>query len=176
MINMHFLAHVSYPYVAANLAAWIIGKPVPIEYGVAIIFFSIIPDFDYIINIFNQLITTGKYKIPMNHHGWPSHWPIIYTPLIVASIVTGNIYVIIATIAIYIHLAMDTMFCNQGIMIFYPFNKKWYNFFSESTKGKGGLKWNDAYSKLMIYKFDWVAFIIAVIILTFKLNTVYKVI
>ena len=173
---MHFYAHASYLYLAANLVGLIVGRPIPLEYNIAIIIFSIILDLDYFFNLIGQLVTTGKYRIPDHHHGWPSHWPIVYVPFVILALVLRNDYLTIGVLSIYVHLAMDTMFCNEGLMLFYPFSRKWYKFFSEKTKNKPGLKWNDAYSKLVIYRFDRVAFILMVIHFVIQVNLRFRLI
>ena len=61
---MHILSHLSYLYVLVNVFAFIIGKTIPIEYNLAIIFFSMFPDFDYIVDFLKQTLTKKKYKVP----------------------------------------------------------------------------------------------------------------
>jgi len=159
---MHILSHLSYPYIVANVVAFLVGKPIPLEYNLLILFFSLFPDFDIAVDFIYQMITKKKYKVPDSHHALPTHWPIVYLPLVVA-IATLNTFFIIATGAIYVHLMMDTLFCNEGLMFFYPFSKKWYIFFSSKTKQKKGLDWNKAYSKLLVSKIDKVAFLLVFI-------------
>lgn len=160
---MHLMSHLSYPYLLLNLYAWIIGWHIPFAYNILFIFFSIIPDLDYILDFFRQKIKRKKYEIPGNHHSWASHWPIVYTPLIMLAIITGETFFILAAVAVYMHLIMDMFFCNEGVMFFYPFSKKWYNFFSKNTSGKQGLDWNKAYNKLLIHKFDKIALVLMII-------------
>lgn len=150
---MHFLSHLSYPYVFANLVALLFGKTISWEYNLLIILFSLFPDFDYVPDYIRQKFKTGKYKIP-NHHSFPSHWPIVYVPLIIVALVTLEPFFIIAATAIYLHLFMDVFFCNQGIMVFYPFSKKWYNFMAKKTANKNGFDWNKAYKTLWISYVD----------------------
>ncbi len=164
---MHLISHLAYPYLLFNLIAWILKWQVPIEYNLAILFFSILPDLDYVLDFFRQKINGKKYQVPLKHHYWPSHWPIIYVPIFVVAIITGELFFIIAASAILLHLIMDMFFCNEGMMFFYPYSNKWYNFFSKNTKEKNGLNWNKAYEKLLIYKFDKVAGILVIIHIIF---------
>jgi len=164
---MHALAHISYPYILVNLVAILIGKPIPLEYNVMLILFSMIPDGDYIINFLMQKIEGKKYKVPLNHHSWPSHWPIVYVPLLIVALVTMSPFFLLGISAIYLHLFMDLFFDSDGMMLFYPFSKKKYKFFSKNTKNTLGLDWNKAYSKLLIYKVDRWAFLIFVLMFIF---------
>lgn len=163
---MHILSHLSYPYIVANVVALLIGKPIPLEYNLLILLFSLFPDIDLAIDFVYQLITKKKYKVPDYHHALPTHWAIVYLPLIVIAIITLSPFFIIAAGAIYVHLAMDTLFCSEGVMLFYPFSKKNYIFFSSKTKHKKGLDWNKAYSTLMISKIDKLAFLLVLVHLT----------
>jgi len=166
---MHILSHLSYPYIVANVVALLVGKPIPLEYNLLILFFSLFPDFDIAVDFIYQMITKKKYKVPDNHHHLPTHWPVVYLPLVIIAIATLNTFFIIATGAIYVHLIMDTFFCSQGVMLFYPFSKKWYIFFSSKTKHKKGLDWNKAYSTLAISKIDKWAFLLVLIYTTMLL-------
>ncbi|MCF7866076.1 metal-dependent hydrolase [Candidatus Woesearchaeota archaeon] len=157
---MHFLSHISYLYVLVNFFALIIGKTIPLEYNLTLLLFSVFPDFDYIVDFFYQKLKRKKYKVPDNHHSYASHWPIVYVPLIIIALITLDPFFIIVAVAIYFHLFMDLFFCNEGIMLLYPFSKKWFNFFSKKTAKKPGLDWNKAYSNLWIFKVDKIAFVI----------------
>lgn len=157
---MHILSHLSYPYIIANLCALLLGLEISLEYNLLIIGFSIFPDIDMAYDLFRQLFTKGKYDVPANHHAWFTHWPIVYAPLILIAIISAEPFFIIAASAIYFHLAMDTLYCNEGVMLLYPFSKKWYKYFSEQTQKKKGLDWNKAYAKLRIAKIDKYAFVL----------------
>lgn len=160
---MHILSHISYPYFAANIFAWLFGFNIPLEYNLLLIFFSVFPDFDYVADYVYQKVVKGSYKIPDNHHSLPSHYPIVYTPLIPLAVFTGEPFFIIATSAIFVHLLMDVLFCNEGVMLFYPFSTKWFNFFAKKTAGKPGLEWNKVYSKLIVAKVDRVFFLFVLV-------------
>lgn len=149
---MHGLAHASYPFMAANIVAYAIGKPLSLELSLWIILFSLIPDFDYGVDFLQKKLRGEKYTIPPFHHAWPSHWPIVYTPLIFASIIWPAPYVIAATASIYMHLFMDMFFCSEGIMLLYPVSKRWYNFFAGRTQAKPGMLWNRAYNLLKVFR------------------------
>lgn len=157
---MHFLSHLTYPYIMANGVALALGRTIPLKYNLLIIFFSLFPDIDYIFDGLKQLWTKRKYVIPETHHQSMTHWPITYLPLLTITLLTGNPFFIIATGTIYTHLIMDSFVCNQGVMWLYPFSKKWANFYADKTKKKFGLKWNEAYSKLTVASVDKVAFVI----------------
>lgn len=163
---MDVLAHLSYPYLVANLIALLFGVKIPIEYNLVLLMFSFFPDADYAVNFLTQLVQKGKYKVPTKHHVWPSHWPIVYTPIFVVALITLEPFFLIASGALIVHFIMDMFYCNTGIMWFYPFSKKWHIFLSDTTKGKGGLAWNKAYNKLLISKIDKVAFLLFILHLT----------
>lgn len=160
---MHFLAHLSYPYVLANGAALALGKTIPWQYNIILILFSLFPDIDVVFDFVKQMFSSKKYKVPLVHHQNPTHWPIVYVPLLVLALITLEPFLLMAAGAIYLHLFMDTFFCNQGVMWFYPFKRKWFNFFARETRRKLGWAWNDAYRKLGIYNIDKFAFSLLVI-------------
>jgi hypothetical protein len=160
---MHILSHLSYPYLVANGVALAMGKTIPPKYNILILLFSVFPDIDQVYDFFKQLFKTGKYIVPATHHEVLTHWPIIYTPLIAIAVATLDPFFIIAASAIYIHLAMDSFLCNQGVMWLYPFSNKWFNYFSSATRKKNGLDWNKAYSKLTIASIDKIAFVLLLI-------------
>jgi hypothetical protein len=140
-----------------------LGKVIPIEYNVAILAFSLFPDIDVAFDFVKQLFTKQKYKVPASHHSSPTHWPIAYLPLLALALITMEPFFIIAAACIYVHLFMDTLYCNEGVMLFYPISHKWYNFFAETTKHKKGWAWNKAYGKLRVATVDKYAFLLLVV-------------
>ena len=113
-----------------------------------------------------QVVQTGKYAVPLKHHTWPSHWPVVYAPLLVVALITLEPFFLVAAGAVFLHLVMDMFFCNTGIRWLYPFSDKWYIFLSTKTKGRHGLAWNKAYNRLFISKIDKVAFVLFLIHVT----------
>lgn len=160
---MHFLAHLSYPYVLANGVALALGKTIPLEYNIMLVLFSLFPDIDLVYDYAKQLVLGKKYKIPLIHHQNATHWPVVYVPLLVLALLTMEPFLLLAAGAIYLHLFMDTFFCNQGVMWLYPFKKKWFNYFARETRRKLGWAWNDAYRKLGIAKVDKFAFTLVIV-------------
>jgi len=158
---MHILAHISYPYILANLVAFFMDIKIPWEYNLLIVLFSLFPDIDVAVDFIKQLFSKGKYDLPPKHHQNATHWPIVYVPLLALALITMEPFFLIAVSAIYLHLFMDIFYCSQGVMIFYPFSTKWYYLLSDKTKNKDGWEWNKTYKKLKIYTIDrWAFFII----------------
>ena len=60
---MHILSHISYPYILFHGAALLLGINVPIEYTAVLLFFSIFPDMDYVVNFFKQVLFQKKKSV-----------------------------------------------------------------------------------------------------------------
>ena len=164
---MHTLSHTSYP----SLLFIIIARLMDIQYALfdilILIFFSLLPDLDF---LFHKFVKKKKFDLDFQHHKWFTHWPITYTPLLVLLFFYPNFKLFLICYGIYSHLILDTFLCGDGMMWFYPFSKKFFNFFSKKTKGKHGRDWLNVYKKTLIYKVDIVAFVILLTVL-FNLST-----
>ena len=65
---MHLMSHLAYPYILLNLFAGIVGGNIPIEYVIVFVFFSVLPDFDYLLDLIRQKTKRKKYEVPGHHH------------------------------------------------------------------------------------------------------------
>ena len=86
----------------------------------------------------------------------PTHFPIVYSPLIILVILLPNIYTISIVTVIYVHLFVDSFCTSDGIKWLYPFNKKYYGFLNDKTKGKHGILWQNEYMTTPLYKIEFV--------------------
>lgn len=150
---MFFLAHITFPTILFLTTLEMFGITYSFWHVLMFMFFSILPDTDYVFYWFYAKFKGLEYDVNTQyHHEWISHWPITYTPLIVWSIVDPSFTSIIITTAIYAHLVLDLACVGDGVMIFYPFSKKFYTVFSKTTTGYHGTEWLKRYKKLKVYK------------------------
>jgi hypothetical protein len=129
--------------------------------------FGVLPDFDVLIMLFSAM-RGGKFKmdgLDFKHHEFPSHFPLIYSPLIVIVIIFPNIYTFTMISALYLHLFVDSFYTSDGIKWLYPFKDKYYSLQSEKIKGKHGILWAFEYKKTPLYKLEFVFLAIACLIL-----------
>lgn len=162
--TMHPLAHISYPALLFIILAEIFGVPYVSSDILLIVIFSVIIDFDFFYFIF---VKNGNYKIALPHHAWFTHWPITYIPLLILLFFNPSRWLFLMTFSIYFHLAMD-LFTGNGIMLFYPFSKKYHKFFSKELIKYDGLAWAKVYQRMTIFKVDVIAGITLIIFLFFK--------
>lgn len=94
--------------------------------------------------------------LDFKHHGFPTHFPVIYSPLIFVTIFFPNIYTLTMLSAVYFHLFADTFFSSDGIKWLYPLKDKFYSFLSENIRGKHGIFWEKEYKKTPLFKFEFV--------------------
>ena len=166
---MNLPSHIAYPYIIANTVAWLLGVKLTLQENLLLILFSILPDIDLVIHWVQTRITGIKFNPGINHHLWPSHWPITYTPLLLALLIWPNTTLLLMTFGIYSHLILDTIACSWGIMWFYPFSKHWYNYFSLKFKGiNDGLLWRRKWNTTTFHLVEMISlFLVAVHILFF---------
>ena len=161
---MIILSHASYP----SLLFIIIAKLFHIQYSFSdlliLIFFSILPDFDF---LFYRFIKRKKYDSNFQHRKWFTHWPITYIPLLILLFFFPSLELFLVCFGIFSHLILDTFLAGDGIMWFYPLSKKFFNFFAKSTNGHHGPEWFNIYKKMTIYKIDILAFVILLLVLFF---------
>ena len=86
-------------------------------------------------------------------------------PLVIAALLTNYKIIDLAAYGIVAHLFMDMFFVADGVMLFYPFSKKYYRYLSKATTGVHGKMWLRKYMTLPIFKIDTIAFVILLIIL-----------
>jgi LexA-binding, inner membrane-associated putative hydrolase len=127
------------------------------------VIFGLLPDVDVVIIII-ALIKGDKSKIDgldFKHHAYPTHFPLLYSPLIVIMIIFPNIYTFTMVTALYLHLFTDSFYTSDGIKWLYPFQNKYFCFLSEKTKGKHGILWENEYKGTAMYKLEFILLIIA---------------
>lgn len=132
--------------------------------GIAIgVVFGLLPDFDTVM-ILKDLIKGDKSKMDglnFKHHSYPTHFPIVYSPLIVIMIIFPNIYTFTMVTALYLHLIVDSFYTSDGIKWLFPFKNDFFRFLSEKTKGKHGILWEHEYKETPMHKLELVLLIIA---------------
>jgi len=159
---MIVLGHIAYPTLTFMLLAKLLNIYYTSSDLMLLMIFSFLPDIDLLIH---YVAKNGNTNEVPQHHNWFTHWPITYVPLIIALILYPHLKLFLITFGIYAHIMLDMVFSGDGIMFFYPFSKKYYNFLSEKTKNRHGPDWFSAYRKLPIYKIDIIAFVLLVAML-----------
>jgi len=127
------------------------------------VIFGLLPDVDVVIIII-ALIKGDKSKIDgldFKHHSYPTHFPLLYSPLIVITIIFPNIYTLTMVTALYLHLFADSFYTSDGIKWLYPFKNKFFAFQSEKTRGKHGILWEKEYKNTPLYHLEFVFLFIA---------------
>lgn len=127
------------------------------------VIFGLLPDVDVAI-IIASLIKGDKSKmdgLDFKHHAYPTHFPLLYSPLIVITIIFPNVYTFTMVTALYLHLFTDSFCTSDGIKWLYPFQNKYFRFQSEKTKGKHGILWEKEYKGTPMYKLEFIFLIIA---------------
>lgn len=160
------LGHVSYPTLAFIIFAELLGIEYTTSHLLLLMVFSILPDMDF---FFHTLVRKRKYDATFQHRKWFTHWPVFYSPLLVLLLFHPSMILFIACLGIYSHLALDTLFCDDGIMVFYPFSRKFYNFLGSKFRNAHGIEWLKVYKKQRIFKLDILSFISLMIILIKKI-------
>jgi len=159
---MTTFSHASYPTLIFIAAETLISSQYSLQDLLILIFFSIFPDLDF---IFYKFIKKGSFNSNFQHHKWLTHWPIIYSPLLIALAFFPSFKLLLITYGIYSHLIMDTFLAGDGIMWLYPFSKKFFNLFAEKTTNNHGKDWFNIYKKMLIYKIDILAFVIVLLVI-----------
>lgn len=149
------LGHISYPTLVFMLFAYVFKIGYSFSDIMLLIFFSMLPDLDIVVH---YILNSGKIDNNARHHAWFTHWPITYTPFLILFLIYHNMNFFLMTFGIYFHLLLDIFFSGDGIMWFYPFSKKYFNFFADKTKNRIGFEWLAAYKKLPIFKIDIISF------------------
>ena len=125
--------------------------------------FSLLPDIDGMIFIISRIKGDKSKEGGLNfkHHAYPTHFPLLYSPLIVITIIFPNIYTFTMVTALYLHLFTDSFYTSDGIKWLYPFQNKYYCLLSEKTKGKYGILWENEYKGTAMHKLEFILLIIA---------------
>ncbi|MHA2008646.1 MAG: metal-dependent hydrolase [Promethearchaeota archaeon] len=163
---------------------WTRSLILPSHYFNAIIYFSLLPDFDAIYYFFKS---KGRLKLTMeyqHHLNSLTHFPLIFTPVIIIFIISAIVnyyplYFLISVVGIYGgHFLIDSIASGDGIMWGKnPFSRKKYarfiNKYSDETDGYHGRYWDVRYRQTKVAKFGNYAVIIVLIIIAFHILNVY---
>ncbi|MFW9946790.1 MAG: hypothetical protein ACFFDX_08170 [Candidatus Odinarchaeota archaeon] len=149
-----------------------------------IILFGIFPDFDTLYWIIKTHKSKNSGTEYQHHFHYWTHWPLSYTPLVIAlgfSIII-NFYIeyfLIPVIGIYIgHFIFDSISSGDGIMWGkIPWKKErfapYINFYRRFSDGYHGRYWDVRYRKTLICKIGYVAVIIAIVLIClFQIYTI----
>ncbi|MBD3229124.1 MAG: hypothetical protein GF329_13125 [Candidatus Lokiarchaeota archaeon] len=173
-----FPGHFCVSYIVYNIVLLSIGNYfVPNFLNVVIIIIAgILPD---LIDSIYSTIKRISQKVKddeFRHHAWPTHFPILYSPLIVISIIFPSVLTITIAINIYLHFIGDTLQTDDGIKWLWPFSNKYYKLFSEKMEGMHNMKWVYYYRQTFLYKIEWVLFVITSVIIIINAYILYNVI
>ena len=163
---------------------WTRSLIVPSYYFNAIVYFSLLPDFDVIYYFFKS---KGRLKLTMeyqHHLNSLTHYPLIFSPVIIIfiiSVITNfyPLYFLISVIGIYGgHFIIDTIASGDGIMWGKnPFRRKKYtrfiNKYCDKTDGYHGRYWDARYRQTKMYKTGNYAVIVVLIIISFHILNLY---
>ncbi|KKK44029.1 hypothetical protein LCGC14_0708500 [marine sediment metagenome] len=163
---------------------WTRSLIVPSYYFSAIIYFSLLPDFDAIYYFFKG---KGRLKLTMeyqHHLSSLTHFPLIFFPIIIVFIISVIInfyplYFLIPVVGIYCgHFIIDTIASGDGIMWGKnPFSRKKYtrffNKYCDKTDGYHGRYWDARYRQTKIAKVGNYAVILVLIIIIFHVWNLY---
>ena len=156
----------------------------PSFYFNAIVYFSILPDFDAIYYFFKS---KGRLKLTMEyqHHLHSlTHFPIMFSPVIIIFIISVifniyPLYFLISVVGIYFgHFFIDSIASGDGIMWGKnPFKKNKYarfiNAYSDKTDGYHGRYWDARYRKTRMYKIGTIALIVVLLIIILHILNLY---
>ncbi|MFH1591630.1 MAG: metal-dependent hydrolase [archaeon] len=158
-------AHMAYPFLLLFGLDKALGLGLDHTHYLIILFFSILPDLDY---VFYFLAKRGRIKPIPQHHEWFTHWPITYSPLLLALVLSPSLKLAIAVMGIYMHMMMDMFNSGDGLMVFYPVSKKYFNFLSDKTRGHSDFQWLAAYKTTKQYRVDMFSFALAAFLFVFQ--------
>ncbi len=163
---------------------WTQSLIVPSYYFNAIVYFSLLPDFDAIYYFFKS---KGRLKLTMeyqHHLNSLTHFPLIFTPVIIIFVISVIInfyplYFLILVVGIYCgHFIIDTIASGDGIMWGKnPFRRKKYtrfiNKYCDKTDGYHGRYWDARYRQTKMAKIGNYAVILVLIIIIFHILNSY---
>ncbi len=163
---------------------WTKSLVLPSYYFNAIVYFSLLPDFDAIYYFFKS---RGKLKLTMeyqHHLNSLTHFPFIFSPVIIIFAIGVIInfyplYFLMPVVGIYCgHFIIDTISSGDGIMWGKnPFRRKKYtrfiNKYCDKTDGYHGRYWDARYRQTKMAKIGNYAVIIVLIIIIFHILNLY---
>jgi hypothetical protein len=127
--------------------------------GIALgIIFGILPDFDVLL-VLPDMIKRDKSLIKgtkFRHHGYPSHYPLLYSPLILVAVFFPNPITLTMVTALYLHFLGDTFCSSNGVKWLAPLSNRYVHFLNEKTQDKHGGYWTQAYQTTILYKLEFV--------------------
>jgi len=156
----------------------------PTHYFNAVIYFSLLPDFDA---IYYFLKSKGRLKLTMeyqHHLNSLTHFPLIFTPVIIFFIISiilnyYPLFFLISVVSIYGgHFIIDSIASGDGIMWGKnPFRRKKYarfiNKYSDDTDGYHGRYWDVRYRQTKIAKIGNYTVIVVLGIIIFHVLNLY---
>lgn len=163
---MTTFSHISYPTLLFVTAAEVSHIEYSLSDLLILIFFSILPDLDF---LFHKLIKGKGFDSEYQHHKWFSHWPIYYTPFLILFLIFPGLKLFLICYALFCHFILDSFLAGDGIMWFYPFSKKFFNFFAKKTNNHHGQEWFNIYKKMVIWKIDILAFTVLIFTIVLKI-------
>ncbi|MHA1229779.1 MAG: metal-dependent hydrolase [Candidatus Helarchaeota archaeon] len=157
-----------------NLILFLIGNYFQVSYlnAMLAIIAGLLPDLIDSVYLLIRKITSrrpGEKDKEFKHHSWPSHFPLIYSPILLLVIFFPSVLTIAICINLYLHFFLDTFYTDDGIRWLWPFlkNKK-IQIASKSIMDKHGKEWLIAYRKSIFYKIEWVLYGLMSILLSFN--------
>jgi len=160
-------AHISYPFLLVYIANIWLKLPITWFQYLLIPIFALLPDIDIIYLLIRYGKAGVRGDINISHHDWFLHWPIIYVPIWLLTIIWPYWLLVIVSYSTLTHLIMDTLY--GGIRWLTPLSSKKYNFQPEHLNELRQLRWLQAYRKLPIYIVDMIASAAVIIILVYEL-------
>jgi hypothetical protein len=156
----------------------------PTHYFNAVIYFSLLPDFDA---IYYFLKSKGRLKLTMeyqHHLNSLTHFPLIFTPVIIIFILSVilnyyPLFFLISVVGLYGgHFIIDSIASGDGIMWGKnPFRRKKYarftNKYSDNTDGYHGRYWDVRYRQTKMAKIGNYTVIVVLVIITFHVLNLY---
>lgn len=143
-----------------------------------IIFFGIFPDFDTLYWLIKNRKAKKSGTEYQHHFQYWTHWPLSYTPLVIALVfsIVFNFYIeyfLVPIIGIYIgHFIFDSISSGDGIMWGkIPWKKerfaRYINLFRSISDGYHGRYWDERYRKTLVCKIGYATVIIAIVLICF---------
>lgn len=162
-----FPGHYCIGYIIYNMYCWIFGTSPTLLGIILAIGFALLPDIDVFLLVIDRIRgkKSGKFGVDFKHHEFPTHFPIIYSPLIVIVIIFPNTITVSIVTAVYLHLLVDSFYTSDGVKWLYPFKSNFYGLKNENTLGKHGIIWQHVYMKTPLYKLEFVLLVATGLIL-----------
>ncbi len=167
---MNWPSHVAYPYLFVFFLSKVFGFQVSLFHYLLLIVASMIPDFDYVIHWFYTKLTGRFFRLDVNHHEWPSHWPIVYSPFLLWFLLSPSVTSFVLFFGVYSHLLLDSVACLWGIRWLAPFSNRWFNYaVANLNHHKSALSWLKAWKSSRFRVAELVALSLVIIHLFFLL-------